>query len=164
VLLILTQIYKLHVSQECVESTSGSIFTNSSAMQWHAACPQTSPKYVCQETIHQETNWQNRDQAKRASRFMIMLANEMFSSEPKFSKLFKRTPKDQENGILESGRMCTIKLGAIALQPVSNLQNFFMPSPRKIGAWTMTSWKCVHLQVIISMGCLLGYHPYHQSN
>jgi hypothetical protein len=83
---------------------------------------------------------------------------------PKFSKLFKRTPNDQENGFLESGRMCTIKLGAIALQPVSNLQNFFMPSPRKIGACTMTSWKCVHLQVIISMGCLLGYHPYHQSN
>jgi hypothetical protein len=63
-----------------------------------------------------------------------MLANEMFSSEPKFSKLFKRTLKDQENGFLASGRMCTIKLGAIALQPVSNLQNFFMPSPRKIGA------------------------------
>lgn len=124
VLLILTQIYKLHIIQECVESTSGSIFTNSSAMQWHAACPQTSPKYVCQETIHQETNWQNRDWAKRASRFITTLANEMFSSEPKFSKLLKRTPKDQVNGFLASGRMCTIKLSAIALQLVSNLQIF----------------------------------------
>jgi hypothetical protein len=63
----------------------------------------------------------------------------MFSSEPKFSKMFKRTPKDQENGFLASGRMCTIKLGAIALQPVSNLQTFLMPSTRKIRACTMTS-------------------------
>jgi hypothetical protein len=63
----------------------------------------------------------------------------MLSSEPKFSKLFKRTPKDQENGFLESGRMCTIKLGAIALQLVSNLQTFLMPSTRKIRARTMTS-------------------------
>ncbi len=62
---------------------------------------------------------------KRASRFIITLANEMFSSEPKFSKLLKRTPKDQANGFLASGRMCTIKLSAIALQLVSNLQTFF---------------------------------------